>query len=332
MDLDILQNALKAMVARDAVYFALLAIGLNIQFGFTGLLNFGQVGFALVGAYGVAITVVTWGGSFWLGIGVGLAAAVGLALLLGIPTLRLRADYLAITTIAAAEILRLIVRTTGASDVTGGTKGLQGFSDAFYDLSPYPLTEKYYPLGILFTGQELWLLTVGWLMVAIIVGLVWLLARSPWGRILKAIREDEDAARALGKNVYWYKLQALMLGGVIGALGGIFAATATRSVDPGNYMSTVTFFAYTALIMGGTGKAIGPVVGSVLLWGILSLTDGVLRELTKGENPVISPEILDSQGISATRFALVGLVLLLLMTFRPQGLFGSRTEVRIDAR
>lgn len=330
--MDILQNALKAMVAKDAVYFALLAIGLNIQYGYAGLLNFGQVGFSLLGAYGIAITVATWGGSYWLGILVGLAAAVVLALLLGLPTLRLRADYLAIATIAASEILRLAFRTPGATDLTGGTQGLQGFSGSFYDLSPFPLKEKYYPLGILFTGQELWLLTVAWTLVGILVFATWLLGRSPWGRVLKAIREDEDAARALGKNVYWYKMQALILGGAIGALAGAVQATATRSVDPDTFYPVVTFYAYAALILGGVARPAGPVLGAILLWGVISITDGILRDLTRGDDPVISSNILDSQGIAASRFVLVGAALVLLMAFRPQGILGNRTEVTLDAK
>lgn len=328
--MDLLQNAAKALIAKDAIMFALLALGLNIQFGYTGLLNFGQVGFALVGAYGMAMTVVTWGGSFWLGIGVGLLAAVGLALLLGAPTLRLRADYLAIATIAAGEILRLLVRTPSGAEWTGGTQGLHGFAQPFYDLSPFPLTEKYRPFGIVFTGGELWLLTVGWCIVALVVLGTWLLARSPFGRVLKAIREDEDAARALGKNVYWYKMQALIAGGVIGALAGIVNATATRTVDPGVFHTTVTFFAYCALILGGVATAGGPVLGAMVLFGLFSLTDDALREAVAAG--WLSDELFDPQAIAATRFVLVGVALVALMAFRPQGAFGNRTEVSIDAR
>lgn len=330
--MDILQNALKALVAKEAVYYALLAIGLNIQFGYAGLLNFGQVGFSLVGSFGVAITVVELSGSYWLGLLVGILAAVVLALLLGLPTLRLRADYLAITTIAAAEILRLVFRTTALSDVTGGTQGISGYSDEFYDLSPFPLAEVYSPFGIQFRGQEVWVLTVGWILVFLLVLLVWLLMRSPWGRVLKSIREDEDAARALGKNVYWYKMQALILGGVIGAIGGMFEATASRSAIPDTYENAVTFFAYAALILGGTARVFGPVIGSMIFWFLFSITAGVLSRLSEGDDPIIPSDIVDAQGIAAIRFVLVGLALILLMKYRPQGIFGDRREVALDAR
>ncbi len=330
--MDILQNALKALVAKEAVYYALLAIGLNIQFGYAGLLNFGQVGFALVGSFGVAVTVVQLSASYWVGLLAGILAAVVLALLLGVPTLRLRADYLAITTIAAAEILRLVFRTNALNDVTGGTQGLSGFSDDFYALSPFPLSEVYRPLGIQFRGQEVWVLTVGWILVFLCILLVWLLMRSPWGRVQKSIREDEDAARALGKNVYWYKMQALILGGVIGALGGIFEATASRSVIPDTYENAVTFFAYAALILGGTARVFGPVVGAMIFWFLFSVTEGILSRLSEGDDPIISSDLVGSQGIAAIRFILVGVALILLMKYRPQGIFGDRKEVALDAR
>jgi neutral amino acid transport system permease protein len=329
--MEILQNALKAMVAKDAVYYALLAIGLNVQFGYAGLLNFGQVAFSLVGAFGVASTVVKFGGSYWLGLLVGVLCAVVLALLLGAPTLRLRADYLAITTIAAAEILRVVFRTPNLSDVTGGTRGIFGYSDSFYDLSPLPLSEQYRPLGIAFTGQEIWALIVGWSLIVLTSLFVFLLMRSPWGRVQKAIREDEDAARALGKNVFSYKMQALVIGGIIGAIAGIFEGTASRSVIPDTYQNAVTFFAYTVLILGGTARVLGPVVGAVILWFLFSVTEGVLGRLG-GEGGIISEDILDSQGLAAIRFVLVGVGLMLLMAFRPQGIFGDRREVALDAR
>jgi branched-chain amino acid transport system permease protein len=330
--MDILLNAGKQLVGQNAVYFALLAIGLNIQFGYAGLLNFGQVGFALVGSFGVAITVVQLGLSYWLGLLAGILAAVVLALLLGVPTLRLRADYLAITTIAAAEILRLVFRTNALNDVTGGTQGLSGYSDEFYALSPFPLNDVYSPLGIQFRGQELWVLTVGWVVVLLLALLVWLLMRSPWGRVLRSIREDEDAARALGKNVYWYKMQALILGGVIGAIGGIFEATSSRGVIPDTYENAVTFFAYAALILGGTARVFGPIVGAMLFWFLFTITDGILRALGNGDHPIIPATVISSQGLAAIRFVLVGVALILLMAFRPQGIFGDRREVTLDAR
>ena len=117
--LDALAVALKSGLGFQAIFFALLAIGINVQFGYAGLLNFGQIAFALLGGFGIAISVSQWGLPFWVGVIVGLLAAVVLALLLGLPTLRLRTDYLAIATIATAEGLRLLFRSVSATPVTG---------------------------------------------------------------------------------------------------------------------------------------------------------------------------------------------------------------------
>jgi neutral amino acid transport system permease protein len=326
----LLTNGITALVGPSAIFFALLAIGLNIHFGYTGLLNFGQIGFALVGGYGMGIAVVQYGMPLWAGVLVGMAAGAVLALLLGIPTLRLRADYLAIVTIAAAEILRLITRSTSMTDFSGGTQGLTGFGGGFRQLSPFDNGRFYDFFGIRFLGQDLWAICVGWAVVGLSLLLVYLLMRSPWGRVLKAIREDEDAARALGKNVFAYKMQALILGGMFGAVGGIVFALTTQSLTPDFYSPPQTFFAYAALIIGGAGRVFGPVIGAMIFWFVLSVTDNFLRQATAGGHPLIT--FIDNQDVGALRFVLVGVALALLMAFRPQGIFGKKNEVLLDAR
>lgn len=326
----LLSNGMAALVGPSAIFFALLAIGLNVHFGYTGLLNFGQIGFALVGGYGMGISVLNFGVPLWGGVLIGMAAGAVLALLLGIPTLRLRADYLAIVTIAAAEILRLITRSTSMTGFSGGTQGLTGYGEGFRTLSPFDNGRFYDLAGVRFLGQDLWSICVGWMVVALSLILVFLLVRSPWGRVLKAIREDEDAARSLGKNVFVYKMQALMLGGVFGAVGGIVFALTTQSLTPDFYSPPQTFFAYAALIIGGAGRVFGPVIGSMIFWFVLSITDNFLRQATAGRNPLIS--FIDNQDVGAIRFVLVGVALALLMMFRPQGIFGKRSEVLLDAR
>ena len=325
----LLTNGIAQLVGTSAVFFALLAIGLNIHFGYTGLLNFGQIGFALVGGYGMGIAVANFGLPLWGGVLVGLGCGVVLALLLGIPTLRLRADYLAIVTIAASEILRLITRSTSLTNFTGGTQGLTGYGGAFTAANPFG-QPRYSFFGVTFLRGELWAICVGWTVVALSVLLVWLLVRSPWDRVLRAIREDEDAARALGKNVFAYKMQALILGGVFGALGGICYALSVQSLTPDFYSPPQTFFAYAALILGGAGRVLGPVIGAMIFWFLVSVIDGLLRQATAGDQPVIT--FIDSIDVGAIRFVLVGLSLGLLMVFRPQGIFGNRREVQLDAR
>jgi branched-chain amino acid transport system permease protein len=327
---NLLTNGIAALVGPSAIFFALLAIGLNIHFGYTGLLNFGQIGFALVGGYGMGIAVVNFGLPLWVGVLIGMAAGVVLALLLGLPTLRLRADYLAIVTIAAAEILRLITRSTSMTEFSGGTQGLTGYGGGFRQLSPFDNGRFYDFFGVRFLGQDLWSICVGWTVVGLSLLLVFLLVRSPWGRVLKAIREDEDAARALGKNVFAYKMQALVLGGVFGAVGGIVFALTTQSLTPDFYSPPQTFFAYAALIIGGAGRVFGPVIGAMIFWFVLAVTDNFLRQATAGGQPLIT--FIDDQDVGAIRFILVGIALALLMAFRPQGIFGKKSEVLLDAR
>jgi branched-chain amino acid transport system permease protein len=336
----ILENGIKALFNADAVVFALAAIGLNVHFGYTGLVNFGQVAFLAMGAYGVAMGVVTYGLSFWVAIFLGLFAAVVLAVLLGLPTLRLRADYLAIVTIAAGEIVRLVLRSASLRGTTGGSDGLQDFADPFFDINPLPtggtqlgpihLGEGGYGFWFFtFGANRTWLLLVGWGLVGLTSLMVWALMRSPWGRVVKGIREDEDAVRSLGKNVNWYKMQSLMLGGMIGALGGVIFAISRQSVQPDNYSTALTFFAYTALILGGTARIWGPIVGSMLFWSLLSFTDVFLRQAVVND---LAPGWLTGTRVGIGRFILVGLVLVLLMVFRPQGIFGDKKEVAIGER
>jgi branched-chain amino acid transport system permease protein len=313
-----------------AIVYCLAAIGLNVHFGYTGLLNFGQAGFMAVAAYTLASFVATWGLSFWLGLVVGLLLSVVLALLLGVPTLRLRADYLAIVTIASAEIIRQTVGSVSLLKYFGGQDGLQSFVDSFRSLSPFHSTVD---IGITsWRAEDFWLLTVGWTTVIICCAIVWLLMRSPWGRVLKAIREDEDAVRSLGKNVYAYKMQSLILGGLFGALAGFATALQHSAVNPSQFATDTTFFAYTVLLVGGAARVFGPVAGALIFWFLISFLDLFFDQATTGSNPVIPESIMTHTQASLMRLIFLGLALMLLMIFRPQGIFGDRRELAIDAR
>lgn len=325
----IFQIGLTAFIGREAILFALLAIGLNMHFGYTGLLNFGQVAFAAVGAYGVAVTVATFGLSMWTGIVIGLMATVVLALLLGIPTLRLRADYLAIVTIAAGEIIRFLFRSVSLREITGGSNGLTQFAREFYAINPFPSGQ--YGIGFLqFSARDFWVLVVGWSLVAIAVLVQFLLIRSPWGRVVKSVREDEDAARSLGKNVYSFKMQSLIWGGLMGGLAGFVQGIGTQSVQPDFFATPITFFAYVALIAGGTATLLGPVIGAMIFWAIIGLSDAILRQAVGAG--YIPTWIMDGTQVGQVRFMVVGLGLMLLMIYRPQGIFGDRREMAFDVR
>ncbi|MFA9431420.1 branched-chain amino acid ABC transporter permease [Egicoccus sp. AB-alg2] len=328
MDVDLIRvilDGLRTAIGPVAAVYALAAIGLNVHYGYTGLLNFGQVGFMLVGAYGMGIAVSIHAMPLSLGIALGMLAAVVLALLLGFPTLRLRADYLAICTIAAAEILRFVFRSSPMAETTGGAFGIpsqfggSGFTGSFVRANPIP--EGSYGIGPLgFSHTRLWVMLVAWGVVALAALMVWALMRSPWGRVIKSIREDEDAARSLGKNVFAYKMQSLVLGGVFGGLAGILLVLNQGAMTPDQFLPQITFFAYTVLLLGGAATVLGPILGSVLFWFVLQSMDSLLRQTGFG-----------NAAIGAVRLALVGLVLILLMAFRPQGIMGNKQEMMLDA-
>jgi ABC-type branched-subunit amino acid transport system permease subunit len=318
----ILNNTLAGLLTPTILAFALAALGLAMHFGFAGLLNFGIAGFMAVGAYGYAISVLTFGLPWWAGMIMGVAASVVFALIMGIPTLRLRGDYLAIVTIAAAEILRLLFLTTAFEPVTGSADGLFGYNNSggFADANPFPVGD--YGWGPwTYNEQTLWMLVFGLIVLAVATLLLWALMRSPWGRVVKGIREDEDAVRALGKNVFAYKMQALIIGGVFGALGGIVLATSTN-VSPGVYVTSLTFFLWTALLLGGAATIFGPVLGSIIFWVLQAFLTNVLPALAESG-------ILPVSGIQAAtlRYVLVGIGLMLIVIYRPQGIFGDKREM-----
>ena len=320
----ILSNALGELLTPMTAAYALAAIGIAMHFGFTGLLNFGQAAYMLVGAYAFAMANLA-GFGLVPAILLSFAASIVLSLILGIPTLRLRSDYLAIVTIAAAEILRFIVSTTGLNDVTGGPQGLSGFAKEFYALNPFPVGEYGFWAWTM-DEKGLWVRVVAWSLVILGALFVAQMIRSPWGRVIKGIREDEDAVRSLGKNVYSYKMQSLIIGGLLGTLAGIVFVL-PRAVQPGNYGTGLTFFIWTILLLGGASTVLGPIIGSMIFWVLLSLTEGLLSAGV--ESGIIT--FIQQDQIGGIRFMLVGLGLMLLVIFRPQGIFGNKKELYFNA-
>jgi neutral amino acid transport system permease protein len=324
----IFEIALTRAFGPQAIVFALAAIGLNVHFGYTGLVNFGQVGFLAVGAYSVAMGVDTFGLSFWLCLFIAVLSALVLAMLLGVPTLRLRADYLAIVTIASSEIIRLVLRAARFRETTGGAAGIQNFANDFFDVNPF--SPGKYGVGFVdYSASDAWVMVFGWGLVGLACLLVFLLIRSPWGRVLKAIREDEDAVRSLGKNVYVYKLQSLALGGVIGGFGGIIFAIDRQSVAPDSLGTALTFFAYAALVLGGAAQVLGPVIGSIAFFFLISFVDVAGREAVEAGH---FGDLIVGNEVGIVVQIVVGLGLMALMVFRPQGIVGDKREVAVSVR
>ncbi|MBD3881469.1 branched-chain amino acid ABC transporter permease [Phormidium tenue FACHB-886] len=163
------------------------------------------------------------------------------------------------------------------------------------------------------------------LMLITVLGLALLywglekLVRSPWGRVLKAIREDEEVARALGKNVFWYKLQSLMLGGLIAGIAGVLYAWQLTTVYPDNFQPLVTFNAWTIVVLGGAGSNVGTLLGSAIFWAYQTITRFILEDIIP----------LDAPRLAAFRIMLIGLLLMILMVWRPQGILGKKEELTL---
>ena len=305
--------------------YVLCALGLAMHFGFTGLLNFGQAAFAALGAYGYAISTLSWGFPWYSAVLFGLVCSAAFAVILGIPTLRLRADYLAIVTIAAAQALRFAFGTGEYREVTGGSNGLSQFGESFYSLNFLP--DQRVELGVLtYSSNEIFIRIVAWSLVILGALLLLILTRSPWGRVLKGIREDEDAIRSLGKNVFVYKLQSLIIGGTFASLGGMVFVMTSQTNQPVTWGTDFTFMTWTILLLGGAATILGPIVGGMVFFALLMFLQNILEGLV---NLGLLP-FLDIAQVGQIRYLLVGLVLMLLVIFRPQGIFGNKKEMQFN--
>ncbi|MFQ5919543.1 MAG: branched-chain amino acid ABC transporter permease [Thermoplasmata archaeon] len=311
--------------------FAIATLALNLQWGSTGLFNIGIGAFMAVGAYTSAIltTAVSdpppflpghLGGfsmPFIIGILGGMAAAGFLGLLIALPTLRLRADYLAIATIGLAEIIRLYI--LNALTITGGTFTIRGIPRPDGDISDL--------WAWLFGGQTLVIgpglsTIIMFAVVITVIILVYLVfersTRSPWGRVLKGIREDEDAAAALGKNTFRYKVQVFVIGSmVMGAAGALLVSWFRVAEANTTFVPADTFLIWIMLIIGGSGNNKGAILGAIIVWGLFSLTILFTASL---------PDFLRAN-FTFIRLASIGAVLILLMMFRPQGILGEEKVI-----
>jgi len=366
-------NTLQRITFLSAVY-AMLVLALNLQWGYAGLFNVGVAGFMAVGIYTMGILSTAPGsspGGLGLPLSVGILGGVLVAALVGalvaLPALRLRADYLAIVTLAFAEIIRLSFRSrsleeftiAGTTLGTGGADGLQ--------LPPDPVRRVFYadpgslvsdPSGL---GREYFAIAEtlgieqsvaqGWAYAAFLVVFValfyWLLVRtgnSPFGRVLKAIREDELVASALGKDVRWFKIKAFALGSALMGLASILWFMGEGSfVVADTFEPILTFYVFVALIIGGAGSNTGSVIGGAVFASILFEGPNFVRRIVDnafdvGPQPDTifaafdSPDaflayVFSDFNLAALRVVLLGVVLVYLIQRRPQGLLGDRTEV-----
>jgi len=366
--------------------FALLSLALNLHWGYTGLFNIGIVGFMAVGIYVTAIiskepllAVETgraggFGLPLWMGIIGGVLAAAILGGIVALPALRLRADYLAIVTIAMSEIVRftLLESSFEQTQLGSGTPlfgdyvvGLGGGSGLILDFDPTDdllqvlgVFDAYLGfvdtvavgLGIQGNNPKPVIdgLLYGVILLVFLVGFYYLLQRvgnSPFGRVLKAIREDEDATQALGKNTNMFKIKSFMVGCALMGLGGILFYMDSGAITPNTFRPRLTFFVWIALIIGGAGSNTGSVMGGAVFAAFLfrgplflknviqeSFDIGAVSTFGQAVSPLISglnpvPMLAYAiDNLAQLQLVIMGLTLIYLMHNRPEGLLGHRQE------
>lgn len=280
-----------------ALIYMLLTIGLNLQYGYTGLINFGVVAFFAIGAYTSALlTLRGWPLAPAFAVATVVAAIV--AYPIGLLSLRLTDDYLAVVTLGFSETVRLAIQQERW--LTNGVQGLPGIPRLF---------------GGLGVGGPAELATLAMLVLAnaAAVGLVIRLVRSPYGRLIQAIRDDEVAVTALGKDPRRLKVQVFMLGSALAGLAGAFYAHFITYLSPDQFLPLVTFYVWIAMIIGGTGRTSGAIAGSLILMVFLEGSRFV-RDWVPGVSEV---------HLASLRLAIVGLALILFTLYRPQGIMGG---------
>ena len=272
----------------------LLGFALNLQWGVSGMVNFGLVGFFALGAYAAALVALAGAGSFAAIVVAALVCAGGSAVL-ALISLRLSDEYLAILTLGFAQVVGLVALSEDW--LTGGSLGLSGI--------PRPLAglvaeQDYEPVFLLLLIASL---------VAVYIALE-LLLRSPFGRVLRAIRDDEVVAATLGKNVAAMRVKAFAIGGAIIGIAGAFHSFYLTYIDPSQFAATITGYTFMAVIIGGRGSNMGLVLGATTIIALIESTR-FLKDAV---------EIVDAGQLAALRLILVGAGLVLVLIYRPQGI------------
>jgi len=316
--------------------YALLSLGLNVQWGYAGLINFSVAAFFGIGAY-VPVLLSATGSPITdsvppvAGVFVAVIVTVVLALAIGIPTLSLREDYLAIASLGLAEVVRLVFRNQ--ENWTGGTSGVGGiplFFDGVPVLDTLPrdigtVDVGFYTLGFQFWNSLLNAAIVG----AFVLGSFLVLRRmhrSPWGRVLRTIRSDEELAEALGKNTYAFRMQAFVLGSVVAMLAGVYYAYSNYYLTPDIFDPIYTFYAWIAVILGGSGSNRGALLGGVVIVAIVEGTRAIGDVAFSLDLVVTQLDVAFTLGASF-RLLAIGLLIILVMRFRPQGVLPPRDEL-----
>ncbi|MDR9432541.1 MAG: branched-chain amino acid ABC transporter permease [Spiribacter sp.] len=272
-------------IMTNAMLYVVLALGLNVVVGYAGLLDLGYAAFFAVGAYSIGILTVQFDWNFWLAIPPALLAACMAGVIIGGPTLRLRSDYLAIVTLGFGEIVRFSARNL---EITGRASGLSNI--------PEPSL-----FGWAIDGyMEFYYVFLGLAICAVIAS--HRLYHSRLGRAWLYVRHDEDAAEAMGINRVRVKLAAYVTGSVFGAIGGIFFSVNLGAIAPESFSFEQSVLVLMAVILGGMGKIPGVILGAFIV--------------------ILGPELLRELG--ELRLLVFAVVMLLIMLFRPSGIWPER--------
>jgi branched-chain amino acid transport system permease protein len=289
-----------------------ITLGLNLQWGSTGLFNAGIVGFYAIGAYTHAIVtaapkagmIANMGLPWIAGVVAAMAATALVAGIVGLATIRLRGDYLAVATFGIATTIQLL--THNLEPLTGGSHGFSGIPRPLFDVLGSPFAFNLFYLGLLAC------------VVALVYWALERMVRSPWGRVLRAIREDETAAVALGKSATRFRLEAFVVGSTLMGLAGALYVSFIGFVSPFDFVPILTFQIWAMVIIGGSGNNRGALLGALVVWTIWAATGIAVTKFV--------PVAYAAQG-GAVQVILIGLLLVLALLFRPRGLIGEAAQV-----
>ena len=316
-----------SLVGAVSGIYAIFSLGLQLQFGFTGLLNFGHVASMAIGAYTMAILVVKEDFPLWAASLIAIGAGMLFGAALSLPTLRLRADYFAIATIAISETVRYVA--LNEQSLTGGALGTSNLAGptqvAEYNTDWISFQSRVqswlHDVVGRYAGSDFAMLVIVWTVVLLCLLVITPMVRSPWGRVLRAIREDEDAAAALGKPVGWYKLQSLSIGAGFGAIAGLLYAFEFQFFSPDDFDPLITFYAWLIILIAGAARIWAVPIGALIF--------GLIFSGTRFFN--FKPfTYLDAAQLAYLRMIIIGAILIALMAWRPQGLFGKREEMVLE--
>jgi len=295
--------------------YAMILVGLNLQFGHTGLVNFGPVAFFAVGGYTAAIMTaedpflgVGLGFAWPIGLVAGVLAAAALGVLLGVSTLRLRDDFLAIVTLAVAEIIHDVIVTL--RDITGGTNGLQNV--------PRPIAGTTDAGG----GAEIVSTIIVFGALALLFyGLFHRISTSPYGRVLRAIRADDRVTETLGKHVFRYKLFVFVYGAAVAGLAGALLVFYNGAASDTFFTIDVTVIVWVGMLIGGAANDRGVLGGLAIIMGFQLLT-----RIFDDAVPLVTQD-----QFASVRLMLIGLLLMVIIKYRPEGIWGDADRLGVDS-